>query len=357
MDKKEVQQTITPSARAQIKKATEEEFSNILRLIAPGTNIRTAINGIQKAGKGAIIVVENEMIPELIEGGFRLNALFTPQRLIELSKMDGALILSEDMKRIVSANVLLTPDHKFPSNETGTRHKAAERTAKQAGTITIAVSERRNEITVYYKNIKHHVLDSNDLLRKANESLQHLEKQRELFDQVIEKLNFLEIKSYPSLNQATQVIQKGKLVLKIASDMQKHIIELGKEGDLVKTRLKEIVSDVEKETEMVIKDYSKMGLKKARAILNGLSYEDLSEKENILRALFYEKGESAGKISGWRILSKALLSEPEIALLIGGFGNLENILIQDMDVFKNFLGEEKAKTIKNELDRIKSSSN
>ena len=265
-EKKEVQGTIVPAENKE-NKATEEEISQILRSIAPGTNLRSALDGAQKTGKGALIAIENEKLHPVIDGGFRINANFTPQRLIELTKMDGAIILSSDMKRISFANVLLTPDSKIKTVETGTRHKAAERTAKQTGTLVIAISERKNEITLYYKNFRYKVSNSDELLRKANEHIQMLEKQRELFDNSIEKLTSLELRNYPSLNQALSAVQKGRIIQKISADLQKYIIELGKEGTLLKTRLKEITTDVENETDLVIKDYTNLDLKKSKALL------------------------------------------------------------------------------------------
>ena len=226
--KKEIQETIIPLPPVNHAKTTEEEFYNILKTIAPGTNLRAALDGTLKAEKGALIAVENSALHPLLDGGFKINAKFTPQRFIELTKMDGAIILSKDMKKINFANTMLAPDSKIKTVETGTRHKAAERTAKQTGTLVIAISERKKEITLYYKNKRHTLIGSEQLLRKANEHIQLLEKQRELFDRLIEKLTRLELKNYPSLNQALGVIQKGTIILKISSDLQKYIIELGK---------------------------------------------------------------------------------------------------------------------------------
>src|SRR3989338_5802540 len=278
--KKEIQRKIIEIPQTNSNgKATEEEFLNVLRLVSPGTNMRTALEGIAKIGKGALIVVENEFTNEIIDGGFKLNCRFTPQKLIELSKMDGALVLSEDMKKIMYANVLLTPDSKISSNETGTRHKAAERTAKMTGTLVIAVSERKNETNIYYRNVKHTLVNSNELLRKTNEQTQLLERQRELFDRNVDRLNRFELQNYHSLNQAITVVKKGLLIQKISKDLQKSIIELGKEGTLLKTRLKELLSDVEKETELVVKDYTKLDVKKSRALLQTLSYDEILDTE------------------------------------------------------------------------------
>ena len=351
-EKKEVQQRIVDS-EIKKEKVSDEEFFNVLRAIAPGTNLRTAINGVLKTGKGALIVVENEALPDLIEGGFRLNSRFTPQRLIELSKMDGAIILSKDMKRIIVANALLTPDNKISTNETGTRHKAAERTAKQSGTLVVAVSERKNEITLYYKNIRYPVVDSGDLLRKANEHLHMLEKHRELFDKHLDRLNKLELRNYPSVSQAIQVIQKGRIIQKIVSELQKFIIELGKDGLLLKTRLKEIIADVERETDLVIKDYTQTDMKKSRSILEELSYEDLFSKDNILRVLAHEKMIPHVSIKGWRILSKTTMPESEIASLVKESGSLGKAINSNLGFYKNIFGDEKAQAIKSDIEHLK----
>ena len=351
-EKKEVQRRIIELPHVA-KESTEDDFLNILRLVSPGTNLRTALEGIAKAGKGALIVVENEFTNDIIDGGFKLNCRFTPQKLIELSKMDGAIVLSKDMKKIMYANVLLTPDSKIPTNETGTRHKAAERAARMTGTLVMALSERRNETNIYYKNIKHNLVNSNELLRKSNEQLQLLEKQRDLFDKYVEKLDRFELQNYHNVQQAVHVIQKGYFVQKIAYGINKLIIELGKEGTLLKTRLKELLNDVEKETDLVVKDYTKLDLKKSRAMLETLSYDELLEKENVIKSLAYENPLQQRQIKGWRILSKTLLSEPEIALLTKEAGTLGKAINSNISFYKDILGEEIANKLKEEIERIK----
>ena len=73
--------------------------------------------------------------------------------------MDGAIVLSEDSKRILLANTQLIPNYNIPTTETGTRHRTAERVARQTGAIVISISQRRNVITVYKG-------DQNMLLKK-----------------------------------------------------------------------------------------------------------------------------------------------------------------------------------------------
>ena len=341
MEKKEVQKQIVEK-NIKNEKATEEEFFNVLRIVAPGTNLRAALDGALKTGKGALILTENNLTSALFEGGFRINARFTPQKLVELAKMDGAIILSNDMKRISYANVLLTPDSKIPTHETGTRHKAAERTARQAGTLAIAISERKNEITLYYKNIRYPLVQTDELLRKSNENIQLLEKQRDLFDKQVTKLDAHEIKGSPNLKQAINVIQKGRVILKITEDLTKALIELGREGALLRMWLREMITGVEKETEFVIKDYTKLDVKRTKFLLGEMSYDSVLDEESIVKILGYETIASPTSARGWRILSRTSLSDSEIAKLFKEIPTIREILSSSQEVYSNSLGTEKA---------------
>lgn len=333
---------------------SEDEFFQILKMIAPGTNFRAALEGALRIGKGALIVVESEGSSSLFDGGFRINSKFTPQRLVELSKMDGAIILSGDAKRINYANVLLTPSSKIKSAETGTRHKAAERTAKQAGTLTIAISEKKNQITLYYKNVKYPLLETAELLRRANEHMQLLEKQRELFDKSVEKLTSIELKKYFDLKHAIGVIQKGKLIQRIAKDLKKYSIELGDEATLLKIRLKEIASGVEKETDLVIRDYAKNDFKKSKSVLENLSYDEILADSNVCSALGYDGVNSSGFISGWRILSKTSILDAETTMLLKEIDRLKDVLNADESRFRIVFGDGAiAQSLKEQLDKLK----
>jgi len=349
-EKKEIQKTIVEK-KPEEEDVSDEEFYSILKLISPGTILRTALDGIVNSGKGAIIVVENDYLYPIIDGGFKINSRFSAQRLVELSKMDGAIILSKDMKRIIYANTQLNPDTKIKTFETGTRHKAAERTAKHLSGMVIAISERRKEISLFYKNKKYVLKNTSEILRKSNENMQILEKQRELFDNYLAHLNKLEIKNYISLNQAIKTIQRGKVIGKISEELKKNIIELGNEGTLLKTRLKEIISDIEKETNLIVKDYSNIpDYKDAVAALNNFSYEELLNKDNILDTMGYKERIYPLSIKGWRILSKTSLTEPEIAQLGKELGWLDKIINSELE---KYIGKEKAHIVEAEIERIK----
>lgn len=350
---KEIQRTIVVSPRLN-EKVSEEEFLSVIKSIAPGTHIRAALDEALRAGRGGLIVIENERIYPLIDGGFRVNCRFTPQKMVELAKMDGAIILSKDLKKIVYANVTLAPDSAIKTCETGTRHKAAERTAKQMGGLAIAISERKHEIHIYYKNMRYHLKHTGDLLRKANEQIQLLEKHRESFDNYVEDLNELEVKNRQNLACPVHVIQKGRLIQKIAKELKRYIVELGSEGTLLKTRLKEIAMGVEEETDFVIKDYTKLDVKKSRALLESLTYDEILENEKIMRVLAYESTAQLSPVKGWRVLSKTSLQEAELAAIIKEMGNLNSIINCNPHLFNRIIGDEKSKVFKDEIERIKS---
>ena len=333
---------------------SENEFFDILKLVAPGTNLRSALNGALQAGKGALVVVENDNTPEIFEGGFEIGSRFTPQRIVELSKMDGAIILSKDLKKISYANVLLTPSSKFKTVETGTRHKAAERVAQQAGTLVLAISERKSQMTLYYKGVRYPLANTSELLRKANEYIQLLEKQRKLFDDSIERLTRSELKTYFDLKLAIQAIQKGKLIQKVARDLEKYSIELGGEATLIKIGLKELSTGVKKETDSIIRDYTNLSFEKSQDFLDGLTYNDLLAEEVLADSLGHESSNSSGdSISGWRILSKTLLSNEEIENFFEKGNNLKNLLNYSEEEFLNIFGEGIGIDLKKQIDNIK----
>ena len=304
----------------------EKKFIEFLKKISPGNPLRAVIDDLIRSNMGALIVLESPKITECIEGGFRVNCRFTPQRLFELCKMDGAVIISADMKRIYYGNVLLTPSSSFTSNETGTRHKAAEKTAKQAETFVMAVSERRKKTTVYYCNIKYSLRNLEDILKILSNNLHILEKQKEQFNELLSKLNILEISGLVSLIDVCKFLQKSQSIIKISSIMRKDLIEAGKEGSVINLRFKELTKNVEKIEEDIIRDYSQMPAKKVKKILNNLTLEGISDINNIARIIFESDLEKNIYPLGFRFFEKAGLTKKEISLVISKFNSLNGVL-------------------------------
>jgi len=336
------------------KKEKEIDLIEILKIFSPGTSMRTALDDMMEAGIGALIVVDKEELLNIVEGGFKVNCKFSSQRLVELAKMDGAIILSEDLKKILYANTLISPSTHISTRETGIRHKTAERTAKQMKTIVIAVSERKNKIIVYYGNIKHELEKSAEVLRRAAETLQILEKQKEIFNDLIVNINILEINNLVAISDVCKVLQRIEMIRRISEVVRRYLIELGKEGNIVSMRLKEITKNLNREREMIFKDYFKSKYSRIDTILKNVDFDSLVETSNLLMILFEELHDKSISSKCIRILSKTDLPEKDIKSLINHFKTLDKIFDADKDsLIKIFKNEDAVGLLKESLESLK----
>ena len=286
------------------KKPEEKKtLFDVMKFISPGTSLRNAINNIVRADCGALVVVDSPGMDGLFQGGFRVNCRFTEQRLSELGKMDGAIILSDDLKKILYANTLLTPSTEILSNETGTRHKAAERIAKQAETFVIAISERRKQTTIYYKDKKYVLKDSDEILRRATETLQILEKEKDIFDNLMNNFNILEITNLVYARDVCALLQKIEIMLRMEKILKRYLLEMGNEGAILKMRLKELVKNIDVKEKMLLKDYASEQ-KRLSTMLSHLNYEGLLDIDMLSRLLFELNPDDTISPRGHRILSK-----------------------------------------------------
>lgn len=310
--------------------ATEKEktISDYLRKISPGNPLRTIIDDLIGANLGALIVFDSPELQEqkMFEGGFRLNCRFTPQKLFELCKMDGAIIISNDLKRILYANVLMTPDTTINTNETGTRHKAAERTAKQANTFVIAVSERRRKTTIYLGKSRYYLKPSEEILRNLTSTLQVLEKQREIFNELQSSLNVLEVSNMVSTSDVCKILQRAEMILKVSETIKKDFTELGREGNVINMRFKELIKNIEKIENEILRDYSKLPMKRAKTILSNLTFEGILELDTIARLIMEKSEEEIISPKGYRFLSNINVTEKESSDVVRILGNLNKIL-------------------------------
>ncbi|MDP3992117.1 MAG: DNA integrity scanning diadenylate cyclase DisA [Nanoarchaeota archaeon] len=332
----------------------EKDFLDVLKIFSPGTALRTALDDILRARMGALIVVDKEGLSGIVEGGFRVNCRFSAQKLVELAKMDGAIVLSNDLKKILYANTLLTPSAKLSTRETGTRHKAAERAAKQFGTIVIAVSERKNKITIYFKDEGYFLERTSELLRRAAETLQILEKQKEIFNDLISHLNVLEMTNLTTTSDVCNVLQTMENVRRISENVKRYLIELGKEGTIVSMRLKELTKNLGKEREFLLKDYFGARHSKADELLKNINFDFLLETSNIARILFGEIHDKPISPHGLRILNKTNLLEKDIKMMLDAFGSLDKIFDLDKEALANtFKNEKLVDSIMRDLTNLK----
>jgi len=343
----------------------EDKLSRVLRTVAPGTALRDGLENILRAKTGALIVIgDGPEVMEIAEGGFAVNAEFSPANLYELAKMDGAIILNSDAKRIIAANTQLIPNLSIPSSETGIRHRTAERVAKQTDAMVISISQRRGVITIYKGNFKYVLRDLSVILAKANQAVQTLEKYRSVMDTVVAQLSIMEFDEAVTLFDVAKAIQRIEMVLRVVKEIERYISELGVEGRLISMQLEELVANVEDEGLLIIRDYfTAVDEKTPENIMEMISSwpaEDLLDLTLIARALGYPGSASILDQNvvprGYRILEKIpRLPSPVIENLARQFGSLQKILnasIEDLDAVEG-IGEVRARSIKEGLLRYR----
>src|SRR5690349_23428589 len=228
-----------------------------LRRISPGTTMRQGLNDILRARLGALIVIgEPAELSFMFSGGIRLDQAFSPYLLYELAKMDGAIILNAVATRIVYANVQLMPDPTIPSAETGTRHRTAERVAKQTGALVISISQQRSTISVYVGQARYLLDPVPEVLAKTNQALATLETYRQRLDQVLTRLTALEFQNAVVLDDVLIVLQRAEMTARIADRISRDCVELGAEGRLIRLQLDELVGEVPAERDAIVRDYT-----------------------------------------------------------------------------------------------------
>ncbi len=227
-----------------------------LEMVAPGTALREGLDNILHAHTGGLIVVGDiEDLAFLFSGGIKLDLDYSPALLYELAKMDGAIALSSNATRIANANVQLMPDPTILTMETGTRHRTAERVSKQTDALVVAISERREVVSLYVDGNKYILEDIPVVLAKANQALATLDKYRSRLDQVSTRLTALEFEGGATLHDVLTVLQRAELVTRMAVEIERYIVELGTEGRLIEMQLDETMVGVSADKSALIHDY------------------------------------------------------------------------------------------------------
>ena len=332
------------------KKITIENIENVIRKTAPGTPLREAINRIQEAELGALIVLgDPNELGDVLGNGFQLNTQFSPQKVYELSKMDGAIILSEDGKTIHGANTQLQPNFKLKTDESGTRHQTAHRVAQQTGNLVITVSERRNKITIYKGNFRYILHDIAGLLTKASQAIMALEKYAGAIDSSLTRLYQSELDNMVTLYDVTEIIRMYALLFKMSEEIEEYILELGIEGRLISIQYEEIMLNQKEGFELLLKDY-----KNTEITLNDI-YKKIDElienkvltDENIISALNYDKRDEMDEIvkpRGYRFLRNInKITNKDMELLVAEYNELQAILLSSVEKMAQIKGISKFK--------------
>ena len=349
-----------------MRKSKESVITEILKIIAPGTPIRDGLENILRAKTGALLLItdKNDIIKEIVDGGFTINEDYSSSKLYELAKMDGAIILSGDFKKILFANAQLIPSREIETTETGTRHRTAERTAKQTGELVISISQRRNIITIFKGNDRYILEDTDVVLNKANQGVQTLERYKKVFDNKLNILNEYEFNDIVTLENVIVAVQRAEMVMRIVQDIQSQIYELGSDGRLVKMQLEELIGGVEKEELLIIKDYLAVSKKRrtpemVMEEISEIPYEELTKESVIAKVLGYENFDNYDEVGvytrGYRILNKIPRMPSNIVEnLVSSYKSFQHILAADIESLDEVdgIGEVRARTIKQALRRM-----
>jgi diadenylate cyclase len=339
-----------------------------LAAVAPGTELRDGLERILRGRTGALIVLgHDEVVDEVCTGGFVLDVEFSATRLRELAKMDGAVLLSTDGTRILGAAVHLMPDPSIPTEESGTRHRTAERVAAQTGFPVISVSQSMRIIGLYVAGRRYVLEGSTAILSRANQALATLERYKMRLDEVAGTLSALEIEDLVTVRDAMSVSQRLEMVRRIADEIQGYVVELGTDGRLLSLQLDELMAGVDTERELVARDYipanRRAHLQEVLDELAALSASELLDLSLVARAMGYaptlESLESVVSPRGYRLLAKVpRLPATIVERLVEHFGGLQKLLAATVDDLQAVegVGEARARSVREGLSRLAESS-
>ena len=362
---------MSPSDRVGTADKGEALLRSTLAAVAPGTSMRDALERILRGRTGALVVLGfDKAVEQLCTGGFAMDVAFSATGLRELAKMDGAVILDREATRILRCNVQLVPDSSIPTEESGTRHRTAERVAKQTGYPVISVSQSMRIIALYVAGRRYVLEDSATILSRANQALATLERYKMRLDEVSGTLSALEVEDLVTVRDVAAVAQRLEMVRRIASEIEGYVVELGSDGRLLSLQLDELIAGVETDRELVARDYlpSQHGRRQRTvhqvlADLDALSGADLLDVGSVARALGHngsgELLDGAVTPRGYRLLARVpRLPATVVDRLVEHFGTLQKLLgagIDDLQAVEG-VGESRARTVREGLSRLAESS-
>lgn len=347
----------------------EEALKATLAKVAPGTALRDGLERILRGRTGALIVLGSDRtVDSLCSGGFEIGIEFSPTRLRELAKMDGAIVCDRDASNILRAGVQLVPDPSIETHESGTRHRTAERVAKQTGVPVISVSQSMRIIQLYVDGLRHVLEGSEPVLARANQALATLERYRARLDQVSSSLSALEIEAMVTVRDVAVTLQRQEMVRRISEEISQYVLELGVDGRLLSLQLEELSVGRGPGSDMIIRDYSDPSIgaddiDKAVAALMQLGPAELIDLSKIANIVGLTSGqdslEAVIQPHGYRLLS-GLKAVPRAVAdrLVEHFGGLQNLMAATIDDLMTVdgIGEQRARTVREGLSRIAEAS-
>jgi diadenylate cyclase len=350
------------------RQTLEPRLRATLAAVAPGTDLREGLERILSGRTGALIVLgHDKTVESLCTGGFTLDIDFSATGLRELAKMDGAIVCDREAHRIMRAGVHLMPDSTIATAETGTRHRTADRVARQTGLPVISVSQSMNIIALYVGDTRYVLENTGAILSHANQALATLERYKLRLDEVSDTLSALEIEDLVTVRDVASVVQRLEMVLRISNEINDYVLELGNDGRLLALQLDELVAGVDTERELVIRDYMP-NARRSREVtsvlaeVGALSATDLLDIAIVAGPLGLggpENLDSAVSPRGYRLLAKVpRLPGTVVERLVEHFGSLQKLLAASTDNLQTVdgVGDTRARTVREGLSRLAESS-
>lgn len=345
----------------------DELLRSTLAAVAPGTELRDGLERILRGRTGALIVLGyDDVVESICSGGFELAVEFSATRLRELAKMDGAIVMDPGQRTILRAAVQLLPDSSISTSESGTRHRTAERVAKQTGLPVISVSASMRIIALYVGNQRHVLEDADAILSRANQALATLERYKSRLDEVSGTLSALEIEDLVTARDVCVVVQRLEMVRRISEEIAGYVVELGTDGRLLSLQLDELTGGIASDADLVIRDYvdtARRSLEQVQTALAALDSTELLDLSAMARVLglpsAVEVLDSAVAPRGFRLLSKVpRLPAAIVDRLVGHFSGLQKLLAASIDdlMAVDGVGEQRARAVREGLSRLAESS-
>jgi len=356
-------------AQIIVERSDDKLLNATLAAVAPGTELRDGLERILRGRTGALIVLGHDKVVEgMSSGGFPLDIEFSSTRLRELAKMDGAIVLDREGLRILRAATQLLPDASIETNESGTRHRTAERVAKQTGYPVVSVSQSMQIVALYVANRRHVLENSSAILSRANQALQTLERYKTRLDEVTGALSALEIEDLVTVRDVATVLRRLEMVRRIKEEIDSYVIELGTDGRLLTLQLEELTGGLGNDRELVISDYLDAAhdsetVEEVLADLMRLTSIELLDLAAGAKAVGFIVGGDAldTPVSprGYRLLTKVpRLPHAIIERLVDHFGSLQKLLAANLEdlMAVEGVGEGRARAVREGLSRLAESS-
>lgn len=326
-------------------------------LTAPGTPLRSGLDRIVSGRTGALIVLGCPAeVEAVMTGGFHLDAPMTPQNLRELAKMDGAIVLSDDVSRIVAAGVQLMPDPVHPTSETGTRHRTADRVSQQTGVPTVTVSSAMGIISLFLDGTRLTLPEPEHILGRADQALRTMERYSNRLNEVTNRLSALEIRDQVTVRDVAMVLQRLEMVHRIDTELREYIIELGTEGRLIQLQAQELESGLDKLAELICEDYrdETNGVTLTLDAMSAMDTAQLVDLTEIAHAVGFGGRDLEAQLypRGFRQLSRiSTLPRPVAARLLEHFGSLQEIFAASLGELQAVegVGLQRARAIRDAL--------